>query len=165
MPDFHDMLRYHFTCNRHPKSKITVPAVSSTLHGEEVAPQRFSFPKAKMFAFTNEPDEKRKNHLLFLSDEELLDRWSFFSEGLTADGLRACEEELDRRNLTAAHRAEFTDIWSDRLWRDTQGHARTCHACQRVATQRNWVFRRLFKLIPVLPMRLLACDQHGRQSR
>lgn len=114
-----------------------------------------------MFPTPDQPTEKQREWLSGLTEEELLDRWVFCRDELTAAGQGAVTEELARRGLGPAHWEKHRQTWENRLWRDGQGKSRVCMVCNRQAICRKWSFRKIFGLIPLLPIRVSYCAEHA----
>ena len=116
-----------------------------------------------MFPAPDRPTEKLASWLASLSDEELLDRWMFCREELTEIGREATRRELASRGIDSSRQQSHHQTWENRLWRDGRGHTRVCHRCNRLATHRGWSFRKIFRLIPLAPIRVGTCDAHAEK--
>ncbi len=114
-----------------------------------------------MFPAPDQPTEKLFAWLGGLTDEELLDRFVFCRDELTPVGLEATRRELEKRRLDPVRQDQHRQAWEGRLCRDARGHTRTCHRCHRLATSRAWSFRKIFRLIPLIPIRVGSCPEHG----
>ena len=114
-----------------------------------------------MFPAPEQPTAKLTNWLGSLSDEELLDRWVFCREELTEVGKSGTAHEMEKRGLTASHQELHRKAWEGRLWRDSKGLTRVCNRCNRMATSRKWSIRKIFRLIPLIPIRIACCPDHG----
>lgn len=115
----------------------------------------------RMFPSPDKPTEKSLAWLSQLTEEELLDRWVFCRDELTETGQEATEAEVNRRGLSPAHQERHRGTWESRLWRDSEGKTRVCQACDRLAVCRKWSFRKVFGLIPLLPIRVSYCADHA----
>ena len=92
--------------------------------------------------------------------EDLLVRATLERPGMEPEALERIDAELDRRGITAAHKADFHAEHADCL-RDAAGLPRRCSFCLRPAREEHWGWHRLWGRIPLFPRHLRYCREHA----
>jgi hypothetical protein len=91
---------------------------------------------------------------------DLLERVTAYREGLEPEALAVIEEELHRRGVSDESIRAEAERWQQGAIRSADGRAQCCSLCPRPAVTTGWGWRRLWKLVPLFPVRLRYCEEH-----
>ena len=93
--------------------------------------------------------------------DELLDRATVFRTEMEPEAVELILAELARRGLS---KAEIDGQAADRLARaftDAAGTVARCRFCGRPAVAVVWKWWRLFRIVPIVPLKMPACERHA----
>ena len=92
--------------------------------------------------------------------EELLERATVFRPEMEPVAVDLILAELARRGLS---KAEIDGQAADRLARalvEASGAIARCRFCGRPATAVVWKWWRLFRIVPLIPLKMPVCERH-----
>jgi hypothetical protein len=92
--------------------------------------------------------------------EDLLERATAYRAGMEPEALALIEEELHRRGVTVEEIQDQAQRWQRDALLAEDGTARCCSFCPRPAVTSGWGWRRLWKVLPLFPVRLRYCEVH-----
>jgi hypothetical protein len=91
---------------------------------------------------------------------DLLDRVTFYREGMEAEAIDIIETELRRRGVSAAElEAHESKTRSDKLV-DSNGVAQRCSFCSSPAVSESWGWHWLWGKVPLFPRPFRNCRAH-----
>jgi hypothetical protein len=91
---------------------------------------------------------------------DLLERATAYREGMEPEALAVVEEELQHRGVTAEEVQAAAERWRQGSIPARDGTARSCSFCPRAAVAEGWNWRRVWWLLPLLPVRVRYCEIH-----
>jgi hypothetical protein len=94
------------------------------------------------------------------STQDLIERVTASRAGMEPAAILIIEDELERRGVSAAELVRHRQEWESKGLRDAQGRPLACWWCARPAVTRKRTWWRLWRLIPLFPVTLPACEDH-----
>jgi hypothetical protein len=91
---------------------------------------------------------------------DLLERATAYRAEMEPEALAVIEAELRRRGVGAEEIQAAAERWQRDALPDGQGTARGCSFCPRPAVAAGWSWRRVWRVLPLLPVRVRYCEAH-----
>jgi hypothetical protein len=104
--------------------------------------------------------EKVRVNVRGAETEDLLDRLTFYSEGMEPEALDLIEAELRRRGVGREQIEAHAAGPPQEVLRLDDGTAVRCSFCRRPAVAAGWGWHRLWGVLPVFPRRFAWCAGH-----
>jgi hypothetical protein len=104
--------------------------------------------------------ERVRANVCQATTEDLLERATAYRAGMEPEALALIEEELHRRGVGEEQLLARAERWERAGLPAAAGTARCCSLCPRPAVTTGWGWRRLWKVLPLFPVRLRFCEVH-----
>lgn len=104
--------------------------------------------------------EKIQENIRQATTLDLLDRCTYYREGMEADALDWIERELQGRGIGASDIEAHAQQLGDRTIAIPEGGAARCSYCERPAIETVSGWHWLWGLIPILPRQFYYCPDH-----
>lgn len=97
--------------------------------------------------------------------EDLMDRITVYRSGMEPAAIGLIEDELSRRGVSDRKIRAHASHIGETAMLDGTGLVIRCMKCQAPAVSLEWRMYRLLELIPVFPMHMPLCEEHGGHRR
>jgi hypothetical protein len=91
---------------------------------------------------------------------DLLERATAYREGMEPEALAIIEEELHRRGVSEEEVRAAAERWQRQGMPVGDGTVQSCSFCPRPAVAAGWIWRRVFLVLPLVPVRVRYCEEH-----
>ena len=93
--------------------------------------------------------------------EDLIDRITVYRSGMEPAAIGLIEAELARRGISDRKIRAHSGRLAERAIVDDAGLTVSCMKCSAPAVSREWRMYRVLRLIPVFPLKMSLCEEHG----